>query len=109
MKSTTIEGEFDVMKNLRVEVSYQSCKDANGGLRPNLTQVTRNYHGRVSTATLPECIPSATYCNVHRVLAIIHIFTVNYAQFIESRGCKGFVDKETVSMYGRRECTLYRK
>ncbi len=44
-------------------------------------------HDDVSTVTLLECMPSATYCNLHLVLVpIVLIIIVNNSQFIEIRG-----------------------
>jgi hypothetical protein len=48
----------------------------------------------VSTTALLECMPIAAYCNLHLVLAIVHIIIVNNSQYVvEIRGIKGFVDK----------------
>jgi hypothetical protein len=60
--------EFDIEKKLRVEVSYQRCREAK--IQPNLTHIACNCKVHVSTVTLPECMPSVTYCNLNTVLAM---------------------------------------
>jgi hypothetical protein len=46
--------KFDVEKKLCVKASYQLFKQANGGLRRNLTHIARDWNVRVSIATLPN-------------------------------------------------------
>jgi hypothetical protein len=76
--------KFAVEKKWRVEASYQCCKEDNGGLGPDLTQVAHD----CNVCGCIHCDIARMYadCHLHLVLAIVHIISVDNSQFIEIRG-----------------------